>query len=301
MLCTSFLLCVVPCDGGEVRILKDVIYGAEDPRMQRLDAYLVQGPAPVPVLVEFHGGGWRRGHKSELDQYGGVLRRVVEEGITLISANYRLTPKAVWPAQAEDAARVVQFVRSRAREWNIDPDRIALIGGSAGAHLALWVGLHDDLRDPANEDPVRRESTRVSAIVDLWGPTKLAQYRAGAPRGGAVQALFGATEEELVNPDERMAARMRDASPVTFVSADDPPVLIVHNGPADASSPTDPRISGANMDAHSAAFGLILVERLKGVGITPEVSIAPDAGERVPERALPFLRRHLKLAAQPAK
>ena len=246
-------------------------------------------------MIEFHGGGWREGTKNDLDQHGGFLRRLMREGVALVSADYRLTPKAGHPAQVEDAARVVQFVRSRAREWNIDPDRVAVMGGSAGAHLALWVGLHPDLADRKNADPIRRVSTRVAAIVDLWGPSDLTVANVRVPRGEAFAALFGATLDQLEHPDAALRKRMIDASPVYLVARGAPPVFIAHNGPSDATSPSDPRISGQNMNVHSAAFGLVLAERLKQAGIPYELYIAPDAQMTFQDRAFEFLRRHLKL------
>src|SRR5262249_39376395 len=183
--------------GPKLRVLRDVRYAADDPKLQRLDAYLVASEGPTPVVVELHGGGWREGTKGDLDQHAGVLRMILAEGISLVSADYRLTPRATHPAQVEDAARVVQFVRSKAREWNLDPERVAVMGGSAGAHLALWVGLHRDLADPRSSDPVRRFSTRVRAVVDLWGPTDLTSVSARIPRGDAFAALVAATVAEV--------------------------------------------------------------------------------------------------------
>ena len=284
----------------QIRLLKDVVYGDEDPDLQRLDAYLIGG-ADAPVVIEFHGGGWRRGVKGQLDQYGGILRALLEQGVAVISADYRLTPKSIWPAQAQDATRVVQFVRSKAGEWNLDTGRIGLLGGSAGAHLALWVGLAEDQADPQSPDPIRRMSTRVAAIVDLWGPTDLTARLWGdigdidfrASRGDAITALFKVSTEQYKDPDDPLTALLEGASPVSLVSGDDPPILIVHNGPSDAASPNDPRISGANMGAHSAAFGLLLAERLRSVGVTPEVYIAPDAGRHAKPKVMEFLERRL--------
>jgi acetyl esterase/lipase len=263
----------------QIRLLTDVPYGDDDPDMQRLDAYLVSSPKPTPVVIEFHGGGWRNGEKSDLEQYGGFLRALLAQGYSLISANYRLTPKAVWPAQGDDARRVLDFVRGKAKEWNLDPERIALIGGSAGAHLALQTGL------PAE--------ARVRAIIDLWGPSDLELISPRVPRGEALTALLDATVEEYEKPGPTIKRAMRDASPIHRVTAKSPPVFIVHDGPANAAGPTDPRISGANMGVHSAAFGLTLAARLKEAGVAHEVVIAPDAGRTFHKQALEFLKRNL--------
>jgi acetyl esterase len=135
-------------------IHRDIVYGKTCPDVQRLDAYLVKSAQPTPVLIEIHGGGWRRGSKSQFVYQGNLIEAVLAAGISLVSIDYRLTPEHTFPAQMEDVVRAVQFVRSRAKDWNIDPNPIAAMGGSAGAHLAAWVGLHDDLAKPDSPDPV---------------------------------------------------------------------------------------------------------------------------------------------------
>jgi len=172
-------------------------------------------------------------------------------------------------------------VRVHAGEWNIDAKRIALLGGSAGGHLATWVGLQKD--------------AQVSGIVDLWGPSDLSAISPRVPRGEALTALFDTTAEQYENPDPALRKRIAEASPVTYVHRGAPPVFIAHEGPADATSPSDPRISGKNMGVHSAAFGLILAHRLKPAGVTYQLYIDPKCGSNFQPRALEFLRRVLRL------
>ncbi len=260
----------------KVRYLSDVVYGADDPR-QRVDAFLIEGAKPAPVIIEFHGGGWRNGQKGDLDQYGGLLRKLIDEGYSLVSAGYRLTPKWTWPAQGDDTLAVVRFVRSKAKEWNIDPERVVLLGGSAGAHLALWAGLQN-LAD-----------ARVAAIVDLWGPSDLAMISPRVARGEALTALFNTTVEAYESG--AIKERLAQASPVTYVKKSSPPVFITHQGPADATSAEDPRISGRNMGVHSAAFGLRLAERLRAAGVAHEVLITPEP-EAFVRRAVEFVKKH---------
>ena len=262
-----------------IRFLKDLEYGADDPGMQRLDAYLIQRDEPGPAVIEFHGGGWRRGVKSVLHQYGGFPRMLIEKGISLISVDYRLTPKDTWPAQGEDALGAIRYVLDRANEWNIDPTRIALLGGSAGAHLALWAGFQPDID--------------VAAIVDLWGPSDFSIANARIPRGDAFTALFDCTIDEFESPGEDLARLIRDASPIAHASRDSPPVFIVHQGPSDVTSPSDPRISGDNLGAHSPAYGLQLAERLRGLSVDHQVIISPTAGAEFQPIALEFLSRRL--------
>ena len=144
----------------------------------------------------------------------------------MISVDYRLTPKHPFPAQVEDAARAVQFVRSKAKEWNLDPGRIVAMGGSAGAQLSAWVALHDDLARPDSPDPIERHSTRLRGFVDLWGPMDLMRVRPtelakaglrGTDFADAFTAAFACTAKAFEqDPDVRR--RVREASPLFLVT-----------------------------------------------------------------------------------
>ena len=172
-------------------IHRDVVYGKTYPEVQRLDAYLVKSAQPTPVLIEIHGGGWRRGSKSQFVYQGNLIEAVLAAGISVVSIDYRLTPEHTFPAQMEDVVRAVQFIRFKARDWNIDPNRIAAIGGSAGAHLAAWVALHDDLANPDSPDPVERLSSRLTCFVALAGPMDLTRVDPRAlAQAGAARRVF---------------------------------------------------------------------------------------------------------------
>jgi acetyl esterase len=128
-------------------------YGPYDRNV--MDVWLAQSDKPTPVLVSIHGGGFSGGNKSVS---GDLLRQCLESGISVVAITYRLSDQAIAPAQFLDSARAIQFIRSKAKEWKLDPKRIAVTGGSAGAGLSLWLGFHDDLADPNNADPVLRDS-----------------------------------------------------------------------------------------------------------------------------------------------
>ena len=148
----------------------DVRYGPYDRNV--LDFYQAQTEAPAPVLIHFHGGGWMAGDKK-----GVAAAPLLRTGVSVISANYRFTTgtkdAAPYPAPMQDSARVVQFVRSKAKEWNIDPERVALTGGSAGTVISMWIAYRDDMRNPESSDPIERLSTRVTCIIPMAGPTTL--------------------------------------------------------------------------------------------------------------------------------
>ena len=141
----------------------NVAYGPHERNV--LDFWQAGSDTPAPVLVFFHGGGFRNGSKEGVN--GRLLKLCLDGGISFAAANYRLSGQAPYPAQMHDSARAIQTLRHRAAEWNIDPDRIAAYGGSAGAGISLWLGLHDDLADPASEDPVARLSSRLTCAIGL--------------------------------------------------------------------------------------------------------------------------------------
>jgi acetyl esterase/lipase len=284
-------------------IHRDVAYGKTHPDIQRLDAYMVKAARPTPVLIEIHGGGWRRGAKSQFTYPGDLIKAILEAGISIVSIDYRLTPEHVLPAQMDDVVRAVQFVRSQARDWNIDPNRIAALGGSAGAHLSAWVGLHDDLAQPDSPDPVERCSSRLTCFVALSGPMDLLRVdlrtlaKAGA-RGEsfaeAFQAAVGTTSEQfMTDPDIRR--RLKEASPVFLVSPDDPPAMVVGAGPAEAAV-VPPTVPATINDPHSAWQGALLADTLRRAGVEVVARLGPPVGKDPQADAaaiVDFLTRHL--------
>jgi len=148
--------------------LAGVRYGEHERHV--LDFWRAASMAPTPVAFVIHGGGWTGGSKERLDRFvdAGAL---LQAGISVVAINYRYVSQGkaegVEPpvkAPLHDAARAIQFVRSKAAEWNIDKTRVAATGGSAGACSSLWLAFHDDLADPKSDDPVARESTRALGL-----------------------------------------------------------------------------------------------------------------------------------------
>lgn len=121
------------------------------------------GPgSDAPLVLFFHGGGFVGGDKGSVPAW--LVERCLAQGISVASANYRLSTRSPFPAPMLDGARAIQYLRLHARELGIDPRRIAACGNSAGAGIALWVGFHDDLADPGNADPILRQSSRLSCM-----------------------------------------------------------------------------------------------------------------------------------------
>jgi len=180
---------------------------------------------PGPAAIYLHGGSWMGGdHNSGgfiIDAIGEALNN---SGFVVASANYRLGPDELWPAQIVDAKCAVRYLRANARVLGIDPDEIGIWGHSAGAHLASLVGTAGP---EAGWDvgPYSSESSRVEAVADLAGPADLVTLEdEGAP--GVVKDNFVTLLGHV--PQDQLEGELKAASPVTYVSTGDPPFLIIH-------------------------------------------------------------------------
>lgn len=244
----------------------DVAYG-NDPR-QVLDFWKADSPRPTPLLFNIHGGSWNSLDKRRMD--GIDLKKVLAAGISVVSIEYRFVtaakeagvqPPVKWPL--EDAARALQFVRSKAVEWNIDPNRIVVCGTSAGACSSLWLALHDDMADPRSKDAVARQSTRPMAVVANEAQTSLdpAQMREWLPTITYGPHAFGIGGfPQFLAERERLLPWITMYSPYALASADDPPVYMFYSTPpAEAQD--------AKAAVHSAVFGVRLHSRLTEVGV----------------------------------
>jgi acetyl esterase/lipase len=273
----------------------NVPYG-KHPR-QVLDFYQAKtAQAAAPLLFFIHGGGWMAGDKANPD----FLAQCLENGISVVSINYRLLPDATEqkitpPVKAclDDSARALQFVRSKAKEWQIDPNRIAACGGSAGGFTALWLAFHPDLAKPGSADPIAAQSTRVRCVLAFVPQTTLdpAQMQKWIPNNQYGNHAFGLPGMQAFL-DQRTALLpwIQEFSPYALATPDDPPVLLFYDNAPNLGQPyKDP--------PHSANFGAGLAEKLKAVGIEHEVNYNnPTARVKYPN-LFSFLQEKLKAAA----
>lgn len=219
----------VPLAGGEVWLLADLDYAANDNPRQRLDLYLPAkraSAAPLPLIVFIHGGGWERGSK----EFGRrrVLPFVRSGNYAAACINYRLSSEAIWPAQIHDAKAAIRWLRARAGHYGLDPERIAVWGNSAGGHLALMLGLGGDAPEQEGKlGPYPQTGSRVAAVVNFFGVadfTTVPQWRPAAAR-----TRSDTPEARLLGgPVAERPELARAASPVTYANGGDPPVLTVH-------------------------------------------------------------------------
>ena len=200
----------------DVWVIRDIEYGVVDGHSLRLDAYLPADKEIHPAVVQIHGGGWRGGDKSSFAHQGLKYAR---DGVAAFSINYRLSGVAPYPAAVEDCVRAIRWIREHAQEYGIDPDRLGAQGGSAGGHLSLMMAFLEPSEDDLDASGQPLENF-LRCVVSKCGPTDFTADDTMHWHPAAVAFLGGPREE---GPET-----YAQASPVTHVSPDDPPVLLVH-------------------------------------------------------------------------
>ncbi len=207
---------------------KGIVYGKVGERELKLDLYEpASRKKPVPALVFIHGGGWSGGDRAVYKYYTVIY---AQKGYVAATISYRFSGEAPFPAQLEDAACAVRWLRANAAAHGIDPEKIAIIGGSAGGHLAMMVGYSGDGKGLERTGGNAGVSSRVQAVVDCYGPYDLTTPF--AQKADVVRKLVGG-KSYAEAPD-----LYRKASPSSLISKDAPPTLILH-GTLDETVPIE--------------------------------------------------------------
>ena len=192
-----------------------ILYGTADGQPLTMDYYAPKGDGVHPVAIIIHGGGYQRGDsKSGSEAY--VADFLAPAGYAVFSVNYRLTPKYPYPYMVLDVQRAARYIRYNAKKWNADPDKIALVGGSAGGFLSNIVGLLNAPGDAAASDPVDQVSAKAQAVVSLYAQSSFEFV----PLNADVHRLL---DPLIAQKGEKEA--IKEASPITYVSKQDPPFL----------------------------------------------------------------------------
>lgn len=172
--------------------------------------------------------------------YGAPLvMACLENGISVVLANYRYVTQAPFPGPHQDAARVIQYARYHAKSWRLDPDRVAMSGSSAGGNRSVWLAVHDDLADPDSSDPISRESTRLTTIIGFNSQTSNDPFfiwdkiYQGNDAHSSTYYFYGVDmmpvdqlKTELAKPKFRKMAH--ETTAMNHISKDDPPVFLIH-------------------------------------------------------------------------
>lgn len=250
-------------------IARDVLFSPPDwPQPLLADVYRPKGTGPFPAVLVLYGGGWEHGDRKQLSS---IAKSLAKRGYVAVASTYRLAPEYVWPAQLQDVQLAVHWMRGNAAgQYAIDPSRIGVWGYSAGAHLAaLLGGINAD-------DPLGEPGTQVSAVVAGGTPSDLTKF----PGGTLVPQFIGGTRDEKLDT-------YKAASPVTYVSAGDPPVFLYHGG-MDHLVPLDHATDyKAKLDAAGVPNELMILRGRGHIIAFLTDGAAVDAG-------LIFLDRHLR-------
>ena len=261
----------------------DFTYASESVR-QKFDLWQAKSEKPAPLVLLIHGGGWKNGDKSS---YGAdAIQPYLDAGVSVAALNYRFIDQAMQqkvepPVMAclYDAARALQCIRSHARDWNIDPKRIGATGSSAGACTSVWLALHDDLANSESNDPIARESTRLTCAAvqgaqTSLDPKELRDWMPNAIYGGhafgfAANGRSRAEEFDLLVANRGKVLRwIEEYSPIELASQDDPPIYL------DYPNQKTPPVPGKEEPdpTHSAIYGIMLAERFRPMGVEVVVS-----------------------------
>ena len=257
----------------------DVKYGPHERNV--LDFWKAESEQPTPVVVFIHGGGFMAGDKKGVPAQG--VDAFLKAKVSVASINYRYTTQAPYPAPMLDGARAIQFIRSKSADWKIDSQRIGAFGGSAGAGISMWLGFHDDLAKADSNDPIERESTRLTCVGSIGGqssydPLQIKEWLGGrAWEHPAFKPVYAVkTNEEFEKPEVRKLAR--DASVINHLTKEDAPVFMVYDEPDEPLS-TD---SAPGTGIHHPKFGHILKEKMDALGIEAVYRHAKDGKTNPP-------------------
>ncbi len=228
------------------KVQSDVIYSRASGEELKLDVFFPTNTTgrSLPVVLYVHGGGWQTGSKSMLSMMPGPAE-LLRRDYLVVAINYRLAPQHKFPAMIEDAKCAVRFLRAHAKDFNLDTARIGVMGDSSGGHLVALLGLTYDSAGFEGEGWTD-QSSRVQAVVDLYGPTDFANGNSNFITLKLIQDAFGAT-----NTTDPI---LKSANPVTYVSSRAPPFLILHGDhdnlvDLQQSAELDARLKAAGADS----------------------------------------------------
>jgi acetyl esterase/lipase len=270
----------------------DLEYVKDGHARNKLDLYLPEkSDKPLPVIVFVHGGGWQAGDKQHCPAIPFVAR-----GYAVASVNYRLSNHARFPAQIEDCKGAIRWLRANAERYNLDPKHFGAWGESAGGHLVALLGTTGDVKELEGKGGHADLSSRVQAVCDVYGPTDFLVIAAQAAETGRKSAIDhdadSSPEAKLIGGAiPKNKDRAAKASPITYVSKDDAPFLILH---------------GTRDNLVPVAQSEVLHKALKKAGVESTLVSLEGAGHGGKEFGTPEIRRrvedffdrHLKEAAK---
>ncbi len=279
---------------GDTRIERDIVYAVVDGSKLPLDLYIPEKAAakgkPLPVVVWIHGGGWKGGSKGT----AGIARGLVGHGYAIVDVEYRLSDEALFPAQVEDCKAAVRWIRANADKYGLDPDHIGAMGRSAGGHLVAFLGTSGDTKE-FDTDSNAGYSSRVQAVVNLWGATDILQMDAHSLPGGKT------THDSADSPEARLLGGPMQQEPYRSLAVKVNPIKYIAKG---QKMPPFLMVHGEVDELVPVHQSKLLHAALKKVGAETTVHIVPNAGhglkggemdyDELCEMAAVFFDKHLK-------
>jgi acetyl esterase/lipase len=269
-----------------VKVERDVEYARAGDTALLLDLYRPESAAEaLPLVVWVHGGGWRAGDKAN-----NPALPLSGRGYVVASINYRLTDVAHFPAQIEDCRAALRFLRANAAKYNIDPKRVGVWGGSAGGHLVALLGTAGDVTKWDRVGGHADQSARVQAVCDYYGPANFdVETMPGGSKGpdSPVGKLLG-------GPVDERKEEARQASPVHYISADDPPFLILHGEDDKTVSIEQSELLESALKKAGVEATFVRVKNA-GHGFRPGSDPSP---EQIRDLVVAFFDKHLKAGSR---
>src|SRR4051794_33963341 len=262
----------------QIIVEKDIEYANPDGQHLQLDMARPDGAGPYPAVVCIHGGGFRAGTRQA---YDGLIKKLAEHGYVAATVTYRLAPKYQFPAAVHDVKAAVRWLRANASKYHVDPERIGATGGSAGGHLAQFLGVTAGLKRFEGDGGNPEQSSRVACVVNFYGPSDFTKSYGKSVDAAEVLPLF------LGGNLEQARRRHIEASPLNWVTPDAAPTLCVH---------------GTKDQYVAFEQAEWIVDRLKGAGVEAELlpmvgsmhGFKGDVEEKAEAAMFAFFDKHLK-------
>lgn len=256
-------------DGIPPSTFTNISYGTHHRHV--LDLWQAKSDDPTPLAVYFHGGGFGVFDKSKIvKKWPTTVKALLDAKISVAAVNYRLIQHTPLPAAFDDSRRALQFLRTKAADWNIDKSRVSAWGGSAGAQIAMYLAFHNEMANPESDDPVERQSTRLTCVATRDGQTSrdyqwwidhIPEY--DNPHRD-FHAMFG------VKTRDAFLEKMVDVSALSLVTKDDPPIYMIYemapNAPVPVATPQNPR-ARISFQGHHVVFGLALKQEMDALDV----------------------------------
>ncbi len=270
----------------------DIKYGQHERHV--IDLYLVAADQPTPLVIYIHGGGFVGGDKRGVSP--NLIRAMHDAGVSVAAIHYRFITSHPFPAPFVDAARAVQFLRHNARKYNLDPERFAATGGSAGAGISLWLATRDDMADADSEDPISRQSTRIRcASVGGAQVSYDPRFWKSIGLGKGLQhpsfsRMYGVAATDSFDDPEKIAIA-EACAPIEHISKDDPPVFFHYGVPDELTVETS-----IGSVVHHPRHGQLFKKKMDDLGIA--CYVVYPGGPKVLLSSEKFLIKHLSGATE---